>query len=101
MFLKDNCSGVIEEDSMSLTVSDIVQAWEFVIFTHFLVTTHIFQPVFPVVYDLKRIGLISCIIDQTVDSASHFLILHGHRFWMFGQLQLTTPDTFTFIIYQP
>ena len=79
MFLKDKCSDVIEEDSMSLTVSDIVHAWEFVIFTHFLITTHIFQPSFPVVFDLRRIGLISCIIDQTVDPVSHCLIFQGHR----------------------
>ena len=79
MFLKDNCSDVIEEDSMNLTVSDIVHAWVFVIFTHFLVTTHIFQPAFPVVSDLKRVGLISCIIAQTVVPISHCLIFQGHR----------------------
>ena len=78
MLLKDNCSNVIEEDSMSLTVSDIVHAWEFVIFTHVLVTTHIFQPAFPVVSDLKRVGLISCVLDQTVDPVSHCLIFQDH-----------------------
>ena len=72
MCLKDKCSDVIEEDSMSLMVSDMLLAWEFVIFTHFLVTTHIFQSAFPVVSDVKRVGLISCMIDQTADSVSHF-----------------------------
>lgn len=79
VFLKDNCSDVVEEDSLSLTENYIVHAWEFVIFTHFLVTTHIFQPAFEVISDLKRVRLISCRIDQTVDSVSHSLIFQGHR----------------------
>ena len=79
MFIKDNCSDVVKEDGLSLTEIDIVHAWEFVIFTHFLVTTPIFQSAFVVISDLNRIGVISCIIDHTVDSVSHFLIFEGHR----------------------
>ena len=69
MFLEDNSSDVVKEHSLSLTKSDIVHVWEFVIFTHFLVFPHIFQPAFVVISDLKRIGLISCRIDQTIDSS--------------------------------
>ena len=79
MFIKDHCSDVVKEDSLSLTEIGIVHAWEFVIFTHFLVTTHIFQPAFVVISHLNRVGVISCIIDHTVDSVSHFLIFEGHH----------------------
>jgi len=66
MFIKDNCSDVVKEDSLSLMEIDIVHALEFVIFTHFLVTTHTFQPAFVVISDLNRVGFISCIIDHSL-----------------------------------
>lgn len=74
MFFKYNFPAVVKEDSLSFTDGGIVHAWEFVIFTHFLVTTHIFQPVFEMISDLKRVKLIRCKINQTVDSVSDCLI---------------------------
>ena len=50
---------------------------EFVIFTHSLIIMHILQPTFRVVSNLKGIGLITCKINQTIDSVSHFLIFQG------------------------
>ena len=75
-FLKEDCSNVIKEDSLSLMGHCAL--WEFVIFAHFLIFTHKFQPAFVVISDLKDIGLISCRINQTVDSVSHSLIFQGH-----------------------
>ena len=60
-------------------MSNIVHPWEFVIFTNVLVTTHVFQSAFLVVSGVKHVGLISYILDQTVDTVSHSLIFQGHR----------------------
>ena len=52
---------------------------EFLIFTHFLVLPHVFQPALVVmISDLKGIGLISCRIEQMIDPVLHYLIFHGH-----------------------
>lgn len=119
MFLKNDCSDMVKEDSLSLTEIDIVHKWEFVIFIHFLVTAHIFQPAFVVISDLNSVWIISCIIDHTVDSVSHFLIFEGHRvalescpciiignqgqlgFWVFELLRFTASHAFSFFMYQP
>ena len=49
---------VVKEHSPSHTKSDIVHVWEFVmefvIFTHFLVFIHVFQPAFVVIADMTR-----------------------------------------------
>ena len=97
-------------------MSDIAYAWEFVIFIHSLIITQICQPAFPVVYYLKRAGMISCTIDRTVDSLPHSLghcvtleklpMLHCTKsgtalICMFGRLRPTIPDTFCVIVYQP
>ena len=54
MFLKANFFDVVKYHCLSLTKSDIVHVWdfvmEFVIFTHFVVFLHVFQPALVVIY---------------------------------------------------